>query len=320
MVAVSAPQRPVLTVTVNPALDVSTHVERIVPEHKMRCGTSQFDPGGGGVNVSRAIRNLRGYSTAIVALGGPTGQAYRGFLEQTGVVSRVVTISGNTRESFTVAEATTGDQFRFVLKGPTLDDVEWRACLGAIAEHLPHGGYLVASGSLPPGVPDDFYARVARVARDDDVRVVVDSSGPALAAALQEGVHLIKPSRSELIALAGADADAEDPTLIAAAHDLVVRGAAQGVALTLGAAGAVLTTRDAQLRLPTPRVDVVSAVGAGDAFLGGLILRLAQRRPLADAFRTAVAAGSATAMRPGTNLCEDADVARLEAELSAARW
>lgn len=312
------PQRPILTVTINPALDVSSHVERIIPEHKLRCGTSHFDPGGGGVNVSRAIRNLQGYSTAIVVLGGPTGQAYRGFLEQTGVVSRVVTISGNTRESLTVAETATGNQFRFVLQGPALAEQEWKTCLTAIAEHLPRGGYLVASGSLPPGAPEDFYARIARLARDEDVRVVVDTSGPALRAAVTEHVHLIKPSGTELRSLAGVATEVDEPTLIAAAHEVVTRGDADMVALTLGADGAVITSRHAQLRLPTPRVTVSSTVGAGDAFLAGLILRLAQHRPLADAFRAAVAAGSATAMRPGTILCDDADVARLEAELTFA--
>jgi 6-phosphofructokinase 2 len=307
---------PIVTLTMNPALDVSSTVDRVVSEHKLRCGPSRFDPGGGGVNVSRAIRNLGGSSIAVYPLGGPTGQAYRGFLEEAGVIGRVVTIAGNTRESFTVDETTTGEQFRFVLQGPTFREPEWRACLSVVGDHLPVGGFLVASGSLPPGVPDDFYAMLARVAHEHDIRVVVDASGPALAAALDEGVFLIKPSRDELAELVDAPGELDRPEQVEAARSIVVDGRAEVVALTLGAGGAVLVTADDELHLPTPKVEVASAVGAGDAFLAGLVLRLAEGRPLADAFRTAVAAGSATAMLPATELCRAEDVARLEEELS----
>lgn len=308
---------PIVTLTMNPALDVSSTVDRVVSEHKLRCGPSRFDPGGGGVNVSRAIRNLGGHSVAVYPLGGPTGQAYRGFLEEAGVIGRVITIAGNTRESFTVDETTTGEQYRFVLQGPTFREPEWRACLSVVADHLPVGGFLVASGSLPPGVPDDFYAMLARIGHEHHIRVVVDASGPALSAALDEGVFLIKPSRDELAELVDAPGELDRPEQVEAARTIVVDGRAQVVALTLGAGGAVLVTADDELHLPTPKVDVASAVGAGDAFLAGLVLRLAEGRLLADAFRTAVAAGSATAMLPATELCRAEDVARLEEELAA---
>jgi 6-phosphofructokinase 2 len=307
---------PIVTLTMNPALDVSSTVDRVVSEHKLRCGPSRFDPGGGGVNVSRAIRNLGGNSVAVYPLGGPTGQAYRGFLEHAGIIGRVITIAGNTRESFTVDETSTGEQFRFVLQGPEFREPEWRACLSVVGDHLPVGGFLVASGSLPPGVPDDFYAMLARIAHEHDIRVVVDASGPALAAALDEGVFLIKPSRDELAELVDAPGELDRPEQVEAARSIVVDGRAEVVALTLGAGGAVLVTADDELHLPTPKVEVASAVGAGDAFLAGLVLRLAERRPLADAFRTAVAAGSATAMLPATELCRAEDVARLEEELA----
>jgi 6-phosphofructokinase 2 len=307
---------PIVTLTMNPALDVSSTVDRVVSEHKLRCGPSRFDPGGGGVNVSRAIRNLGGNSVAVYPLGGPTGQAYRGFLEHAGIIGRVITIAGNTRESFTVDETSTGEQFRFVLQGPEFREPEWRACLSVVGDHLPVGGFLVASGSLPPGVPDDFYGMLARIAHEHDIRVVVDASGPALAAALDEGVFLIKPSRDELAELVDAPGELDRPEQVEAARSIVVDGRAEVVALTLGAGGAVLVTADDELHLPTPKVEVASAVGAGDAFLAGLVLRLAERRPLADAFRTAVAAGSATAMLPATELCRAEDVARLEEELA----
>ena len=308
---------PILTVTPNPALDVSTSVDRVVPEHKLRCGPTRLDPGGGGINVSRVVRNLGGRSAAIYAAGGPTGQAYRELLEREGVTGRVVRIADSTRESFTVDETATGEQFRFVLQGPSLSEPEWRALLSAVGDDLPvDGGYLVLSGSLPPGVPVDFYAQLAAIARDGGAHCVVDTSGSALAAALDEGVFLIKPSRRELAELAQTPID-DDESLSAAARLLIDDGRVELVALTLGGAGAILVSRDGVLRLPTPAVEVQSTVGAGDSFLGAFVLRLAEGRALADAFRTAVAAGSATAALPATELCGAAEVAELEARLPA---
>ncbi|WP_258034364.1 1-phosphofructokinase family hexose kinase [Microbacterium sp. CJ77] len=306
---------PIVTLTMNPALDVTSSVDRVVAEHKLRCGPARFDPGGGGVNVSRAIRNLGGSSEAIYPLGGPSGEAYRVFANAAGVIGSVISITGNTRESFTVDETSTGDQYRFVMPGPTLGDDEWGACLDAVAHNLPHGGYLVASGSLPPGVPEGFYAALARMVVGRDIRLVVDAAGRPLVKALAEGVFMIKPSRDELAELAGTGRELKPEEQIDVAQRLVDGGRAQVVALTLGSAGALLVQADATLRLPAPKVKVASAVGAGDAFLAGLILRLAEGQPIADAFRTAVAAGCATAMMPGTIMCRAEDVAAIEREL-----
>ncbi|MBW9092716.1 1-phosphofructokinase family hexose kinase [Microbacterium jejuense] len=302
---------PILTVTPNPALDVSTSTPRVMPESKMRCGPTRLDPGGGGVNVSRVVRNLGGHSLAVYAAGGPTGQAYRQLLDREGIASRMVGIADATRESFTVDETSTGEQFRFVLQGPELSEPEWRALLSAVADDFPVGGFVVTSGSLPPGAPDDLYAQIARIAREHGSRCVVDTSGDALAAALEEGVFLIKPSKRELRELVGA-AETDEIGLIEAARELVGRGSCEVVALTLGGSGAVLVTADEALRLPTPHVEVQSAVGAGDSFLGALVLRLAQGRSLGEAFRSGVAAGSATAALPATDLCRAEDVERLE--------
>jgi len=308
---------PILTVTPNPALDVSTSIPRVIPEEKLRCGPTRLDPGGGGINVSRVVRNLGGRSTALYTAGGPTGHAYRELLEREGIMGRVVRIKGSTRESFTVDETSTGEQFRFVLQGPHLSEPEWRALLSAVVDDLPVGGYLVASGSLPPGVPVDFYGRLAHIARDRGSRCIVDASDAALNAALDEGVFLVKPSRHELAELVGAPVE-DDAQLEAAARTLIADGRTEIVALTLGGAGAVLVTADDTWRLPSPKVAVQSTVGAGDSFLGAFVLRLAEGRTPREAFRTAVAAGSATAALPATGLCAAEAVAELEAQLPAA--
>lgn len=308
---------PILTVTPNPALDVSTSVDRVVAEHKMRCGSTRLDPGGGGVNVSRVVRNLGGRSLAVYTAGGPTGAAYRELLEREGVAGRVVRIGESTRESFTVDETGSGEQFRFVLQGPNLTEPEWRDMLAAIAEDMPDHGFVVPSGSLPPGVPVDFNARIARLAREHDTRCVVDTSGESLRAALDEGVYLIKPSKRELGELTGASLD-DDAALVDAATELVDAGRCEVVALTLGGAGAIVVTAEQTLRLPTPRVEVRSTVGAGDSFLGGFLLSLARGGELREAFRTGVAAGSATAALPATELCGARAVAELAEGLDPA--
>lgn len=305
----------ILTLTMNPALDVSTSTERLDSSHKLRCSTSRLDPGGGGVNVSRVVKRLGGQTLAIYTAGGPTGEAYRRLMEAERIPALVMPIRGSTRQNFTVDESSTGKQFRFVLEGPELSEEEWNTCLELVAESIPAGGYVVASGSLPPGVPDDFYARVARLVRDSGARCVVDASGPALAGALDEGVFLIKPSLRELATHFGAVLDSQR-SQIDAASTLVDNGSAAYVALTLGEAGAVLVSKAGTLRLPVPPVRVMSTVGAGDSFLGAFVLRLAQERPVEDAFKAAVAAGSATAMTPATELCHRRDVERLESEIT----
>ncbi|MET0932291.1 MAG: 1-phosphofructokinase family hexose kinase [Mycetocola sp.] len=311
-------QAPIVTLTMNPALDVSISVDRVVPERKLRSGPGRFDPGGGGINVTRAIRNLGGSSIAIYPLGGPTGQAYRGLADSAGISGHVISIAGETRESFTVNETSTGAQYRFVLPGPELNEPEWRASLSLVSDNLPRGGFLVASGSLPPGVPVDFYARLTGLAAGQDVRVVIDASGPPLEAALAEGLFLIKPSRDELAELIGAEGELDTGAQLRAVHAIVADGRAEYVALSLGAGGALLAGADGTYRLSTPQVEVASAVGAGDAFLGALVLRLAEGQPMRSAFRTAVAAGSAAATMPASELCRAEDVVRLESELDSA--
>lgn len=312
-----SPHAPIVTLTVNPALDLSTSTDRLEPEHKLRCGPSRTDAGGGGINVSRVIQRLGGQSIAIYAVGGATGQAYRQLVEAEGVIGRAIPLAGATRENVTVAERSTGRQFRFVLPGPRVSPDEWAAIVDATVALMTPGGYVVASGSLAPGVPEDAYARLAEAARERGARLVVDASGAALAAALDRGVHLVKPSGRELGELVGRELT-DLAERVDAAHELVARGSADVVALTLGADGAVLVTADGATRIEVPHVVVRSTVGAGDSFLAAMVLRLAEGRSLADAFRAGVAAGTATAMTEGTELCHRADVERLEAMLAVS--
>lgn len=305
----------IATLTVNPCVDQSAVVDHVVPDRKLRCREPRYEPGGGGINVARAIRRLGGEALAIYPAGGPAGGLLRSLLEREGVPQRPLPIDSWTRENLNIFEETTGRQFRFVLPGPTLAPRDWQACLDEVAALRPFPSYLVASGSLPPGVPDDFYARAAALVRRMGGRFVLDTSGEAAKRALGEGVFLLKPSLRELQHLTGLT-DAEESHLISEAGGLIAAGRCEVVVVSLGPAGALLVTAGASERLASPMVPVRSTVGAGDAMLGGIVLRLQQGHLLPDAVRFGVAAAAAAVMNPGTELCRRADAERLYRQMA----
>ncbi len=308
----------VLCLTMNPSVDVSTHTERVVPADKLRCGTARRDAGGGGLNVARVVQRLGGRSSALFPAGGPAGDWLVSHLQAAGLPVRRIALADDTRENFTVQALDTGAEFRFVLPGPTLTEAEWRASLAAI-ESLPHlPAFVVASGSLPPGVPTDFYARLADIVRSRGSRLVLDSSGPALAAGVAAGVYLVKPNLSELRDLTQRPLDTPAQWR-AAAQALVDEGRAEVVALTLGEQGALLVTRDGAWGAQALPITVASSVGAGDSFVGALVWALQRGESLPDAFTWAVAAGSAALLTPGTGLCLVDDVERLRPQVRLQR-
>ncbi len=300
----------VVTITPNPAVDLSTSVERIVPVHKLRGTSQQRNPGGGGINVARVIKRMGGDVRAIYPVGGATGDLLRKLLDGEGVTSQTFSIAEETRVDFFVSEISTGRPFRFILPGPSLGEGEWQQCLTLLSTIEPSPRFVVASGSLPRGVPDDFYARVARVAKQLRARMVLDTSGPPLAAAVAEGVDLIKPNLREMRELAGHEPnDAREWE--AAAKALVHDGKIGTIALTMGHLGAVLVTPNQVLRAEPLPITPIGAVGAGDSFLGALLWQLASGSDLEQSFRYAVAGGAAALLNQGTGLCLPDDVRRL---------
>jgi len=305
----------IVTITPNPAVDLSTAVDRIVPVYKLRGTSQRRDPGGGGINVARVVKRLGGDVRAVYPAGGAMGDLLRRLLDAEGISSLALPIAGETREDFFVNETSTGQQYRFILPGPRLAEHEWKACLAAVAALQPFPRFLVGSGSLPDGVPDDFYAQLARLARQRGASMILDTSGPALAAAAAEGVDLIKPNLREMRELCGGTP--EDPAAWeAAARALVEQGGARIMALTMGHRGAALVTRDKILRAKPLAINPLSAVGAGDSFLGALVSGLAAGQPLEHCFRIAVAAGAAALLNPGTDLGRQEDIVRLAREVA----
>ena len=306
----------ILTLTMNPAIDASCAVQNVFPDHKLRCGPVLHEPGGGGINVSRAIQNLGGQSTVFYLAGGPSGQMFGVLLDREGLKHLAIPIGDWTRENFTVTEDASGQQYRFIVPGPSVRTKEWNGCLEEIAEIDPIPEFIVASGSLPPDVPPDFYARLAKRVRDKGSRFVLDTSAVALRESLRVGgIYLVKPSMRELRESVGQELLQESEQENAALQ-IVKKGQAEIVVVSIGAAGALLATAAGCQRIRSPSVPVKSKVGAGDSMVAGIVLALARNMSLHDAVRFGIACGAAAVMMPGTQLCRREDAERLFAQIT----
>lgn len=307
----------VITLTLNPAIDKSTSVNGIAPDKKLRCKTAKYEPGGGGVNVSRAMKRLGQESTAIYLAGGHSGHFFEELLQEEAIQSQVVRISGRTRENMIVVDESNNLQYRFGFPGPVIKTDEWQACLHMIEQS---GGinYIVASGSVPDGVPDDFFNRLAALAKKINARLVVDTSGEPLKHAVEEGVFLLKPNLGELSQLKGVE-ELQQEDAIDAAREIISRGGCKAMAISMGPSGALLVTADQVYQSPSPTVKKRSTVGAGDSMVAGMVTALVKKWDWMDVLQYGIAAGTATTMNPGTELCKKEDVERLYQLLRSQR-
>jgi 6-phosphofructokinase 2 len=304
----------IVTITINPAVDIFVSTAKVEPTRKMRTSAPKRDPGGGGINVARAAFRLGAKVTAIYPASGAIGRLLTRLLEREGIDSIVTPSHAETRENFTAYEDESGEQFRFVLPGSPLHRAEWEAVLYELENIKTKPKFVVASGSIPPAVPSDLFAKVAAIAKKLGAKPLVDTSGAALKAAISEGVYLVKPNLNELSDLCRKPLETDEARIAACRH-MIKAGEAEVVALTLGGDGALLVTRDAVWRAGPMQIEAVSTVGAGDSFLGGMVAVLAKGEPIDKAFRVAVAAGYAAVMRPGTELSHPDDIERLAPQI-----
>ena len=287
----------VVTLTVNPAVDLActTHVVR--PYHKIRTNIERIDAGGGGINVARVLRQLGEEATAYIMTGGVTGRLIEQLLDKANVPWRGIRIKGDTRIVINVREDESELEYRFVPAGPEVEAEEWLTQLDAL--NRIDADWLVASGSVAPGVPDDFYARAARLAHARGTRFALDTSKASLKASLGCGVELLKLSLSELEYLAGGelpDPVSQDEAVLA----LLAGGAAAMIAVSLGREGALLATGDGIERMPAVPVTVQGAAGAGDSFLAGLVFGFMRGLSPRQALAMAMATGAVAVMHIGT--------------------
>lgn len=303
----------IVTLTLNPAVDVSTSLRHVAANRKLRCETPRYEPGGGGINVSVAMAELGCRSTAVFLGGGPTGEILRTLLSKRGIDHEPVAIEGWTRWNFTAGDQSSDDQYRFLMPGPRVRDDEIRDCLDRLRSMKPKPDYIVVSGSFPPGVSPDAMRELAAVAATHDARLVADTSGNALRIAVQEHIFLLKPNTRELKDLTDEDTSTEAGQETAVKH-LVEKNKCGVVILSLGAAGVLMATADRVERLRAPSVPIASRVGAGDSMVAGVLTGLDRGYDIRDAVRLGIAAGSAAVMTPGTELCRKKDVDRLYRE------
>lgn len=295
----------IITLTLNPALDIACTARRVVHTHKIHTRDDHLDPGGGGINVARVLNELGGDTLAVMMAGGVTGALIEEFLNEARVPHQNIPIRGYTRICFNVFETSSKLEYRFVQEGPDVTDADWHRMLDVL-ETIPCD-WLIASGSLEHGMPEEIYARVASAAKRRGQRFVLDTSGPALRAALGSGIEMIKPSLGELEALAGRTL-MQPHEQEAEALALVRAGAARLVAVTLGEDGAFVASAEGVIRLAAMPCEVRSAVGAGDSFTAAMTLALASDKKLADALAWGVAAGTAAVVCAGTARIRKVDV------------
>lgn len=308
---------PILTLTLNPALDMATTVPQVKAGVKLRCTDPLLDPGGGGLNVSRAIRHLGGDSLALVSLGGLTGDRLAGLIRQEGITFLSIRGPGETRTSLSVTETASRRQYRFMLPGPIWAEADRAHVFTLLRATARPGGIGVISGSQPPGVPDDFPAQLAACMAG--MRVVLDTSGRTLAQAVRvpiPGLEVLRMDSQEAEELAGHPLAARNDTADFA-QSLVRRGVARRVIVARGSEGNLLAEADRRLFVPAPQVPIVSTVGAGDSFVAGFVLSIAREEPTEQALRQAAAAAAAAVMTEATELCRAEDVARLLPRVTA---
>jgi 6-phosphofructokinase 2 len=308
---------PIVTVTLSPAVDLSSETERVQPTRKTRTTNDRFEPGGGGINVARVVAELQGDALAVSIAGGATGALLDELLEREGIRRRLLWSDVPTRLSHVVYERATELEFRFVPTGWPVPPGKYQECLGVLEEL--DFAFLVASGSLPPDAPTDVLVRISEIAARKQAKFILDTSGDALKTTLGRArVYLAKPSLNELEGYVGRPLRTPSEQEAAVA-ELVRSGAAEMIALTLGAEGAVLATAGGIRRAAAISIEVKSAVGAGDSFVGAMTLALAQGKSPPEAFERGMAAGTAALLAPGTQLCRRTDVERIYGEILASK-
>jgi 6-phosphofructokinase 2 len=294
---------PVATLTLNPSADISVEVNRWRPGEKLRARVVRWDPGGGGLNVARVMRALGLDCLAIHTAGGPEGDKLDHALDRGGLHHRAIAIQDATRISIMIADRKTSERYTLTFPGPNLTDAECATCLAAVEASGATRGTLVASGSLPPGAPVDFYAQAARLVAAGGGSFILDTSGAALKPALGEPIFLAKLNHGELVDLAGAPLESRDE-IVDFARAVIRRQRLANIAITMGSEGALLVTANGVHYSPSPRINARSPVGAGDSFLAALVVGMFNGEPLDQALRIAVCAGAAAASGEGTSLVQ----------------
>jgi 6-phosphofructokinase 2 len=304
----------IVTITFSPCIDRSAAVPTLIPEKKLTCSRHKLEPGGGGINVARAIKKLGGDVIAVYPAGGYTGMHFNKLLSEENIAAIIVETIQETRENVIILDEANNSQYRFGMPANPLMETEWRHMLDAIIG-MENVEFIVASGSLPPGVPDDIFRQIAIVAKRKKIKLVVDTSGEPLKYAVEEGVYLLKPNLRELSSLVGKEKLNEDE-IVQYASQLIHSGKAAIIMASMGEKGALLVTEDTIKLITPPLAKKKSTVGAGDSMVAGMVLALSRGMSVEESAVYGVACGTAATLNPGTELCKKEDADRFFEQLS----
>lgn len=305
----------VLTITLNPTVDKSTTVENLKPEKKLSCTAPKYEPGGGGINVSRGLVRLGIDSVALFTSGGRTGALLQELLEEEKVSVKTVSTKAETRENFIVVDTSHNEQYRFGMPGEDITVDKADEIFKTIITISPFPEITVISGSLPPGIEAAYIGKLVRALKENGSLVIADTSGDALEEVLKEGVYLLKPNIGELATLTG-QKELDNDSADEAAKQLVDEGKAEIVVVSLGPQGAYLVSKNETIHVPAPSVKKLSTVGAGDSMVAGMVSILAKGGTLTQMARMGVACGSAATMSSGTGLFSKENAEKLYKWLS----
>lgn len=300
----------VLTLTMNPTVDLAWEVGRLTGIGKNRARVRSVIAGGGGINVARGVVRLGGRATALHTAGGEVGLRLNRLLDEEGVDHLAVDIEDETREALVLFETESRHSYHVVPPGPRLREHEGLRCLDALGRAAGDCPYVVASGSLPAGLPADFYGVVARRVKEAGSRLILDTSGPALSGALAEGVFLLRCNRTEATSLTDRDVRGFDDARAVNEH-LLTTGAAEVAVTTVGALGAVCSTGRGHTELHVPPLpgEPLSDAGAGDGMVAAITARLTAGDDPVNACALGVAVAAAAMLTPSTEPF-DPEVAR----------
>jgi 6-phosphofructokinase 2 len=298
----------ILTITLNPCIDKSTKLDTLRPENKLRCTEVLNEPGGGGINVSKALKKLETPSVALFPAGGHNGNMLCSLLKEDEIQFHAVETKAETRENWIVLEESTNSQYRFTFPGRNVMEESIQLLLDQIRSFNPL--YVVASGSPPPGLPDYFYGLIVKNAASVGAKCIIDTSGFALQAVKGKHVFMIKPNISELCKMLNIE-QLEKENIADAAQQAVLDGYAEMIAVSMGAAGAWLVTKEEKHFATAPSVKKRSTVGAGDSMVAGMTFMLQQQRSLKEVISFGVACGTAATMNEGTKLFNREDAEQL---------
>lgn len=297
------------TITVNPSIDHHIVIDKLVKDDAIRALETRRDPGGKGINVSRAVKELGGETAAFGVAGGCAGYMLKSLMAEKDIPFEAVELPQESRINVIITDRSDGTQTRISATGPRMSLADIDLLVDRILARKPAPDWWVLGGNLPPGAPNDLYVRLIRELQGRGAKCLLDADDEVLKFGVQANPYLIKPNEYEFERLVGRSLP-DEGALLLAAREVALRGV-QVVALTLGRKGALVVTPNQAFRASTPPVEVKSKVGAGDSFLAGCVLALSQGRPLEEALRLAMAAGAAAVMNDGTQLCRRQDVERL---------